>query len=189
MLPLDPQPALIDRAYELLVEAIADGPLAPGQRIRQAELGRMRGVSRQPVSHALQLLKQQKLVEESGRRGLTVCTVDAASIRELYQVRTALDALAARLAAERVAERMIDMPQRRAAQRALAAGLALGPGAPVFGLLPADGAFPTALYRLAGNRSIEGTVAAPWPHPQRSMRAPPPHAAQPPLGLAPPTRN
>jgi len=34
MQPLDLQPALIDRAYEQLVEAIADGTLAPGQRIR-----------------------------------------------------------------------------------------------------------------------------------------------------------
>ena len=103
MQPLDPQPALIDRAYEQLVEAIADGTLAPGQRIRQEELGRALGVSRQPISHALQLLKQQKLVEENGRRGLIVAEIDAARVRELYQVRSALDALAARLAAERVA--------------------------------------------------------------------------------------
>src|SRR6266581_2144581 len=83
--PLDPKPALIDRVYERLVEAIADGTLAPGRRIRQEELGRMLGVSRQPISHALQLLKQQKLVDESGGRGLTVCMVDPAGIRELYQ--------------------------------------------------------------------------------------------------------
>ena len=76
MQPLDPQPALIDRAYEQLVEAIADGTLAPGQRIRQEELGRALGVSRQPISHALQLLKQQKLVEERGRRGLIVSEID-----------------------------------------------------------------------------------------------------------------
>jgi DNA-binding GntR family transcriptional regulator len=73
---LDPQPALIDRAYEQLVEAIADGTLAPGQRIRQEELGRALGVSRQPISHALQLLKQQKLVEENGRRGLIVSEIE-----------------------------------------------------------------------------------------------------------------
>ena len=108
MQPLDSQPALIQRAYERLVEAIADGTLAPGQRIRQEELGRMLGVSRQPISHALQLLKQQRLVEENGRRGLIVSTIDAVAIRELYQVRTALDALAARLAAERIADRVID---------------------------------------------------------------------------------
>jgi L-proline 4-hydroxylase len=154
-----------------LVDAIADGTLAPGQRIRQEELGRMLGVSRQPISHALQLLKQQKLVEESGRRGLIVCTVDAASIRELYQVRTALDALAARLAAERVAPHVMDMAQRRAAQRALAAGLALRPDAPVLAFIQADVAFHTALYRLSGNLAIEDTVAAQWPHLKRSMGA------------------
>jgi DNA-binding transcriptional regulator YhcF (GntR family) len=103
MQPLDPQPALIDRAYEQLVEAIADGTLAPGQRIRQEELGRALGVSRQPISHALQLLKQQKLVEERGRRGLIVSEIDPNRVRDLYQVRSVLDALAARLAAEHVA--------------------------------------------------------------------------------------
>jgi DNA-binding GntR family transcriptional regulator len=66
------QPALIDRAYERLAEAIADGTLAPGRRIRQKELGGALGISRQPISHALQWLKQQKLVEENGRRGLIV---------------------------------------------------------------------------------------------------------------------
>jgi len=169
--PLDPQPALIDRAYERLVEAIADGTLAPGKRIRQEELGRALGVSRQPISHALQLLKQQKLVEENGRRGLVVCGIDAERIRELYQVRTALDALAARLAAKRIAGRGTDIQQRRAAQRALAAGLALPPDAPVLAFIQADVAFHTALYRLSGNRAIEDTVAAQWPHLKRSMGA------------------
>ena len=171
MQPLDPQPALIDRAYEQLVEAIADGTLAPGQRIRQEELGRALGVSRQPISHALQLLKQQKLVEENGRRGLVVSAIDAARVRELYQVRGALDALAARLAAERIAEKVISMEQRRAAQRALASGLALQPDAPVLAFIHADVAFHTALYCLSGNRAIEDTVAAQWPHLKRSMGA------------------
>ena len=78
-------------------------------------------MSRQPISHALQLLKQQKLVEENGRRGLIVSEIDAARVRELYQVRSALDALAARLAAKRI---LVDISQRRAAEQALAAGLA-----------------------------------------------------------------
>jgi DNA-binding GntR family transcriptional regulator len=162
---------LIDRAYERLVEAIADGTLAPGRRIRQEELGGMLGVSRQPISHALRMLKQQKLVEENGRRGLTVSMVDPVRVRELYQVRTALDALAARLAAERVAARKIGVAQRRTAQRALAAGLALRPDAPVLAFIQADVAFHTTLYRLSGNRAIEDTVSAQWPHLKRSMGA------------------
>jgi DNA-binding GntR family transcriptional regulator len=171
MQPLGSQPALIDRAYERLVEAIADGTLAPGQRIRQEELGRALGVSRQPVSHALQLLKLQKLVEGNGRRGLVVSEIDAARVRELYEVRSVLDALAARLAAERIARRAVDPRQRRAAERALAAGLALPPDGPVPAFVQADVAFHTALYRMSGNRAIEGTVAAQWPHLKRSMGA------------------
>jgi DNA-binding GntR family transcriptional regulator len=171
MQPLAPQPALIDRAYEQLVAAIADGTLAPGQRIRQEELSRALGVSRQPVSHALQMLKQQKLVEESGRRGLVVSEIDPDRVRDLYQVRGALDALAARLAAVRGARRAIAVQQRQTAEKALAAGLALPPDAPVLAFIQADVAFHTALYRLSGNRAIEDTVAAQWPHLKRSMGA------------------
>jgi DNA-binding GntR family transcriptional regulator len=162
---------LIDQAYERLVAAIAERTLVPGQRIRQEELGRVLGVSRQPISHALHLLKQQKLVEEHGRRGLIVSEIDPARVRELYQVRSAIDGLAARLAAERVAGRVIEMQLRRAAQRALAAGLALRADAPVLAFIEADVAFHTALYRLSGNRAIEETVAAQWPHLKRSMGA------------------
>src|SRR5262245_52291409 len=171
MQPLDPQPALIDRAYERLVEAIAEGALAPGQRIRQEELGRALGVSRQPISHALQLLKQQKLVEENGRRGLVVSEINPDRVRDLYQVRSALDARAAWLAAERIAAGAIDMSQRRAAEQALTAGLALRQDASVLVFIQADVAFHTALYRLSGNRAIEDTVAAQWPHLKRSMGA------------------
>ena len=171
MQPLDPQPALIDRAYERLVEAIADGTLAPGHRIRQEEVGRALGVSRQPISHALQLLKQQKLVKENGRRGLVVSEIDPDRVRDLYQVRSALDAVAACLAAERVARQLIGAQQQLTAERALAAGLALPLDAPVLAFIQADVAFHTVLYRLSGNRAIEDTVAAQWPHLKRSMGA------------------
>ena len=181
MQPLDPQPALIQRAYERLVEAIADGSLAPGRRIRQEELGRALGVSRQPVSHALQLLRQQKLVEANGRRGLVISAIDPTRVRALYQVRSALDGLAARLAAERVAAGSADAPETRAARRALAAGLALRPDAPVLAFILADVAFHTALCRLSGNDAIEDTVEAQWPHLKRSMGAVLEDAAQRPL--------
>jgi len=50
-----------------------------------------------------------------------------------------------------------------------AAGLALRPDAPVLAFIQADVAFHTALYRLSGNRAIEDTVSAQWPHLKRSM--------------------
>src|SRR4029453_7423957 len=101
MIPLDPLPNLIDQTYSRVLEAIIDRTLPPGHRIRQHELADKLGVSRQPVSHALHLLHRQGLVAESGRRGFEVTRPDPERIRQLSEVRGALDALGARLAAGR----------------------------------------------------------------------------------------
>ena len=169
MKPISIQPVLIDQVYERLVEAIEDGSLLPGSRIRQEELAEWLGVSRQPVSHALQLLKHQGLLTESGKRGLTVAPLDAGRILDLYQVRTSLDALAARLAAQRVAAGLANAPQRRQLEEALEHGASLKPDRPASAFIQADVDFHTAIYRLSGNSAIEETVAAQWPHLKRSM--------------------
>src|ERR1700722_11479971 len=101
MIPLDPTPNLIDQVYGRILEAIIDRTLPPGHRIRQNELAERLDVSRQPVRHALHLLYRQGMVTESGRRGFEVTPLDPIRIRQLYEVRGAIDALAARLAAER----------------------------------------------------------------------------------------
>jgi DNA-binding GntR family transcriptional regulator len=169
MKPISLQPFLIDQVYERLVEAIEDGSLLPGSRIRQEELAEWLGVSRQPVSHALQLLKHQGLLAESGKRGLTVAPLDAGRILDLYQVRTSLDALAARLAGQRVAAGSATALQRRHLEEALEHGALLKPDRPSSAFIQADVDFHTAIYRLSGNSAIEETVAAQWPHLKRSM--------------------
>jgi DNA-binding GntR family transcriptional regulator len=169
MKPISLQPVLIDQVYERLVESIADGSLLPGSRIRQEELAEWFGVSRQPVSHALQLLKHQGLLTESGKRGLTVASLDAGRILDLYQVRTSLDALASRLAAQRVAAGSANALQRRQLEEALEHGASLKPDRPASAFIQADVDFHTAIYRLSGNSAIEETVAAQWPHLKRSM--------------------
>src|ERR1700746_2073526 len=101
MTPLDPLPNLIDQVYARILEAITDRTLPPGHRIRQNEFAEKLGVSRQPVSHALHLLHRQGLLAQSGRPGSEVTQPDPARIRQLYEVRGAIDALAAGLAAKR----------------------------------------------------------------------------------------
>jgi DNA-binding GntR family transcriptional regulator len=169
MKPISLQPVLIDQVYERLVESIADGSLLPGSRIRQEELAEWLGVSRQPVSHALQLLKHQGLLMESGKRGLTVAPLNSGRILDLYQVRTSLDALAARLAAQRVAAGSANAVQRRQLEEALEHGASLKPERPASAFIQTDVDFHTATYRLSGNSAIEETVAAQWPHLKRSM--------------------
>lgn len=169
MMPIATQPVLIDQVYQQLVESIADGSLLPGSRIRQEELAEWLGVSRQPVSHALQLLKHQGLLTESGKRGLTVAPLDAGRIVDLYQVRTSLDALAARLAAQRCAAGSANASLRRQLEESLENGASLKPDRPAAVFIQADVDFHTTIYRLSGNSAIEETVAAQWPHLKRSM--------------------
>ena len=166
VIPLEPLPNLIDQVYTRILEAIIDRTLPPGQRIKQNELAEKLGVSRQPVSHALHLLHRQGLVAESGRRGFEVTELNPARIRQLYEVRGAIDALAARLAASRV---KTDAGGRAALEAALQAGRAIDQNTPLARLIALDVDFHGAIYRLAGNPAIEEMIAPQWPHMRRSM--------------------
>ena len=166
MIPLEPLPNLIDQVYERILAAITDRTLPPGQRIRQNELAEKLGVSRQPVSHALHLLHRQGLVAESGRRGFEVVALDPQRIRELYEVRGAIDALAARLAAGRV---KMDARGRTDLDAALRAGRAIDRKTSLADLIALDVDFHRAIYRLSGNPAIEEMIAPQWPHMRRSM--------------------
>jgi DNA-binding GntR family transcriptional regulator len=166
---LRPTQNLIDRTYQQMLEAIADGTLLPGQRIRQAELADTLGVSRQPVSHALHLLKRQGLVEDSGRKGLRVVPLDPFRVMQLYQVREAVDGLAAKLAAARSAAGSADHEELGSLKRQLDAGLVFDATTPIPILVRADTDFHRGLYRLSGNPAIEEMTAPLWPHLMRSM--------------------
>ena len=166
MIPLDPTPNLIDQVYARILEAIIDRTLAPGHRIRQSELAEKLGVSRQPVSHALHLLHRQGLVAESGRKGFAVTQLDPLRIRQLYEVRGAIDALAARLAAGRG---KTDGAGRTHLEAALRAGRATDKKTSLSQLITLDVDFHRAIYRLAGNPAIEEMIAPQWPHMRRSM--------------------
>ncbi|MBR1121448.1 GntR family transcriptional regulator [Bradyrhizobium lablabi] len=166
MIPLDPLPNLIDQVYARILEAIIDRSLPPGHRIRQNELADKLGVSRQPVSHALHLLHRQGLVSESGRRGFEVTQLDPLRIRQLYEVRGAIDALAARLAAARV---KTDASGRAQFEVAVRAGHNIDGKTPLAQLIARDVDFHCAIYRLSGNPAIEEMIAPQWPHMCRSM--------------------
>jgi DNA-binding GntR family transcriptional regulator len=169
MLQLDIQPALIDQVHDKLLDAIADGTLASGQRLTQESVAAMLGVSRQPVSHALQVLKRRGFLVEHGKRGLQVAPVDPRRIRDLYLVREALDGMAARVAASRVCAGEASAVDVSAAKAALAAGRKLGSRSGIAGLIEADVVFHSAVHTLSGNQAIVETVAGQWPHFRRSM--------------------
>lgn len=166
MIPLDPTPNLIDQVYARILEGIADHTLPPGHRIRQNELAERLGVSRQPVSHALHLLHRQGLVAESGRKGFEVTQLDPVRIRQLYEVRGAIDGLAARLAAQRA---ISDAAGRAQLEKVLRAGREIGASTTLPVLIARDVDFHSAIYRLSGNPAVEEMIRPQWPHMRRSM--------------------
>ena len=88
------------RAYERLRQMILDNELQAGAYVLQEELGAMLGVSRTPIREALIRLEQEGLVEIRPRHGMRVLPISIEAMREIYEVLTALEALAARIVAK-----------------------------------------------------------------------------------------
>lgn len=166
---LNPAPILVDQVYESLISAIAEHRLRPGERIRQDKLAASLGVSRQPVSHALQLLKYQGLVRESGRQGLEVTPLDPDRIHHLYAARASLDELAARLAAARAAASDLSASEFAFLSHVAERGSEEDATQPRSALSQADVEFHQAIYRMSGNPVILELITPQWPHLRRSM--------------------
>jgi DNA-binding GntR family transcriptional regulator len=86
---------------ERLKEEILAGQREPGSRLRQVEIARALGVSTTPVREALATLQREGLVRLHAQRGAVVFLPTVANLREHYEIRAALEALAAAKAAER----------------------------------------------------------------------------------------
>jgi len=155
-------PDLVDRVYRALLDAISDGSLAPGTRVTQEDLAERLAVSRQPVLQALRLLKKDGLVLDAPGRGLLVAPLDAAWIAHVYEVRGALDALAARRAA---AQRAVLDPALIERGRAAAAGR------DIQAMIEADIAFHGAIYAACGNPLVAQSAQLHWVHLRRVMGA------------------
>jgi DNA-binding GntR family transcriptional regulator len=80
---------------------VITGELAPGTRIVEDRLAERLGVSRNPVREALQALAGEGFVDLLPRRGAVVAQITAEEAEDLFDVRGALEPLAARLAARR----------------------------------------------------------------------------------------
>ena len=111
-------------AYGLILEAIDVGVYKPGSRLVESELAERFGVSRTPIREALQRLETQSLLTRDGR-SLIVASLDHNQMAELYVVRTELEGLAARLAAQHasveevnVLQQMVDADRMRVSDAA-----------------------------------------------------------------------
>ncbi|WP_258345661.1 GntR family transcriptional regulator [Saccharopolyspora gregorii] len=145
---------LREQVRRALQDRISDGRLRPGDRLYEQEIAAEFGVSRVPVREAIRMLQSEGLVDVApNRRGVFVRSLDRAQVEELFDVREALEALAARLAASRAsaddAERLGVLAER--ARRAWAGG-------DVDAMSAANTEFHDRIVALSGNALLASVL-------------------------------
>jgi len=95
-------PTAVDHAYQMIWIKLIGGEKRHGERLSDVDLAAELGLSRTPVRQALHRLAQDGLVRFDPRRGFSVREFTARDIREIFEVRAALEVLALRLGAHKL---------------------------------------------------------------------------------------
>ncbi len=93
---------LRDVVFNTLRQAILTGELKPGERLMEIHLANRLGVSRTPIREAIRKLELEGLVTMIPRRGAEVAQITEKSLKDVLEVRRALDALSVELACDRI---------------------------------------------------------------------------------------
>jgi DNA-binding GntR family transcriptional regulator len=140
------QQNLSDQAYLALKEMIGNHRFQPGARINVELVSRELGVSRTPIWEAVGRLQQEGLLEKVPRRGVFRAPLTLERARELYEVREALEGLAAGQAAPRIDDRTL-----AAMATSLERQRPLVEAADLVGYSRVDFDFHAAVYEACGN--------------------------------------
>ena len=98
---------LRDVVFNTLRQAILRGELKPGERLMEIQLANKLGVSRTPIREAIRKLELEGLVLMIPRKGAEVADISEKSLRDVLEVRRALEELAVRLTCEKITKAQI----------------------------------------------------------------------------------
>lgn len=140
-----------DFVYDSLRDAIWEGRIGRGERVREEEIARSLGVSRTPVREALQRLQRRGLLVTGLGRGLIVAELSKREVIELYAMREILEGSAARFAAQHATRPEIDILYR------LQRDLAEAPDDALL-LVKLNRRFHQAIYDAAHNQYLTQTL-------------------------------
>ncbi|MGZ8319694.1 MAG: GntR family transcriptional regulator [Telluria sp.] len=156
--------SLVDEAYEQMRRRILDNAWPPGHRALEQAVALALGMSRTPVREALLRLQNDGLVEVIPRHGMRVLPVSPNDMREIYQILTALECMAAELLAQR-------KPSNKELEPLVAATKAMDKALKAEDLdawAAADELFHAHLVELAGNRQLQATALNYWDRAHRA---------------------
>ena len=140
---------LRDVVFNTLRRAILRGELKPGERLMEIQLANKLGVSRTPIREAIRKLELEGLVLMVPRKGAEVAEITEKNLRDVLEVRCALEELAVQLACDRIdPERMQQLLDASAHFRDI-----LGT-ADITELGEADEAFHDVIFQATDNRRL-----------------------------------
>jgi DNA-binding GntR family transcriptional regulator len=160
---VEPAP-LVELAFQEIRRRILDNVWSPGYQALEQEIALQLGMSRTPVHEALMRLSKEGLVEVAPRRGMRVLPVSPTDMKEIYEVLTALESMAAELLANRSptdAELQPLIEATEAMERALQID-------DLDAWARADESFHEKLVLMAGNRLLRESVMSYWDRAHRA---------------------
>lgn len=140
---------LRDVVFNTLRQAILRGELKPGERLMEIQLANKLGVSRTPIREAIRKLELEGLVLMIPRKGAEVAQITEKSLRDVLEVRRALENLAVQLACLRMSPQTL--ADLKAAARAFEEILG---GEDVTAVAEADVAFHDVIYMATDNQRL-----------------------------------
>lgn len=140
---------LRDVVFNTLRQAILRGELKPGERLMEIQLANKLGVSRTPIREAIRKLELEGLVLMIPRRGAEVAEITEKSLRDVLEVRDALEVLCVDLACDRISDEDIESLKEAAKEFELALQ-----GGDVTEYAEADVKFHDIIYHATENQKL-----------------------------------
>lgn len=140
---------LRDVVFNTLRTAIITGEFAPGERLMEISLAERLGVSRTPVREAIRKLELEGLVIMIPRRGAEVARITETGLKEVLEVRCALEELAVELACRRIEEEGLE--QLKTAHREFVEAVKKGD---TLEITNQDEAFHECIFEQSRNRRL-----------------------------------
>ena len=148
-LNMDEYLPLRDVVFNTLRQAILRGELKPGERLMEIQLANKLGVSRTPIREAIRKLELEGLVLMIPRRGAEVAEITEKSLRDVLEVRGALEELAVKLACQKITD--AEILELRAAEKEFELALKSGD---VTKYAEADVKFHDVIYHATNNQRL-----------------------------------
>lgn len=146
---LDSYKPLRELVLEAIREAIINGTLKPRERLMEIQLAEDLGVSRTPVREALRKLEMEGFIVMVPRKGAYVADLTFKDIADVFEIRSALEGLAASLAAERITDEELEDMERLLVQKAEAIA-----NNDLEKLVIVDTKFHDAIYKASRNERL-----------------------------------